>query len=341
MIQVIMILLFSLTSLPIKSIFNLQDPGFEIAYISISSDSKYVAGVSSTGHVNGNVVVWNMNNGRIENILKTSVDDSINVVRFSIQNDSIIFANFDKKVKFWNFKDNKVFETPDLHPGFINTIAISPCGKYIASGDSESIVYLWNANDYTLYKKFVIPNDLFINAMDFSPDGKSLAIGGYSPCLHIIDIATGNIRISSPLYQIRKDKLISCTIDCLAFTSDGKNVVIGGWCDKLSILSVDTLKVTFNFDKNREDTIVTTITILPDQHLMVTTDIDGFIMIWDLLDNKMSDSIKIIKRSISTIGVVHDGKNIYVCTCYVNHSVALWKLDEAKLKLKFVLHPGL
>lgn len=336
-----MVLLCSLSAAPTKNTLNLQEPGFEIFKIAISSDSKYMAGVCSSGHVNGNIVLWNLSNGRIENILKTNINESINVVRFSLKNDGIIFAGSDENVKIWKFKDNVVINTPKIHPGFITSIAVSPCGNYIASGDSKSIVCIWNTSNYSLHKKYVIQNDLFINSMAFSPDGKILAIGGYSPRLHILDLETGNIRLSNPLYNKSNDMYTMCPIMCLAFTADGQYIVVGGWRDKLSILSFDKLNAIFDLDASRDDVFVESLLILPDNKMILSTDSDGFITIWDLINKKLLYSIKIIDRCISSTGVFRQGKEIYVCTCYENHSIALWKIDGGKLNLKYLLHPGL
>jgi WD40 repeat protein len=77
----------------------------------------------------------------------------------------------------------------DAHSGIIVSAKLSPDGKWIASGGSDHVVRLWDAEAGSLLQKFLGHNSV-VNTVAFSPDGKQLASGGWDQVIKIWDINT-------------------------------------------------------------------------------------------------------------------------------------------------------
>ena len=70
------------------------------------------------------------------------------------------------------------------HSAALKTVAISPDGKFLATGSRDKSVKLW---DYQsgLEIRSLIGHDHTVNGLSFSPDSKLIAFGGYSDSAYI------------------------------------------------------------------------------------------------------------------------------------------------------------
>ncbi|MBP0725150.1 hypothetical protein J5Y03_08080 [Bacillus sp. RG28] len=68
------------------------------------------------------------------------------------------------------------------HTGWINTLAISKDGKYIATGEQENVVKIWDVQKLKEISSFSV--DQSVDKVEFSPNGKYLAVAtGYKPVI--------------------------------------------------------------------------------------------------------------------------------------------------------------
>jgi WD40 repeat protein len=100
------------------------------------------------------------------------------------------------------------------------SVAFSPDGKALASGDCNNTVTLW---DVTSGKK----NAQFsghtkpVNSVAFSPDGKTLASGSCDTTIKLWDVATGK--------YIATLNGHTEYVQSVAFSPDGKTLASGSW----------------------------------------------------------------------------------------------------------------
>ncbi|MFH0782284.1 MAG: hypothetical protein V2B20_10085 [Pseudomonadota bacterium] len=103
-------------------------------------------------------------------------------------------------------------------------LAISPDGKYVATGHNDATVSFWDLSTGKEIAHFMVPqskrSDIFKGAekMIFSPDSKLLAIAEEKGYVVIVDIQSGKV-----LYTL-EDVHINCKD--LAFSPDGRTLAI-------------------------------------------------------------------------------------------------------------------
>lgn len=105
------------------------------------------------------------------------------------------------------------------HCDTVSCLAFSADGKMLASGGKEGTVRLWERDTGKELHRFEDNDNLgIVTAVEFSPDGKSLAFTGAG--VHVRDISTGKeIRTLGSRFDDRNF--------CLAFSADGKKVYSG------------------------------------------------------------------------------------------------------------------
>ena len=107
---------------------------------------------------------------------------------------------------------------PFHHPPDVFSAAFDPTGQYFATGGKSSRnVNIRNTSDGKLHRG-PLPRDNFISDLEFSPDGKWLAAGGYAMKVKIWDASTGKLIAMLP----QRDIVLS-----LAFSPDGKRLAVG------------------------------------------------------------------------------------------------------------------
>ena len=73
------------------------------------------------------------------------------------------------------------------HRGVIDTIAVSPDGRFIASGSGVALC-LWDTTSGEVVGELLQDDMVWVNSVAFSPDGRRVAFGSQDWMLRIWDI---------------------------------------------------------------------------------------------------------------------------------------------------------
>ncbi|MEM7580031.1 MAG: WD40 repeat domain-containing protein [Cyanobacteria bacterium P01_A01_bin.80] len=192
-----------------------------------------------TGDRSGKVKIWSLNGKQLR-----SIDAHLgNVVSIAVNGNRKIIASRsfgDKQIKLWNLNTGKLIISLNAGAvGGVNSLAISPDGKLLAGyfiPDSNGNVYSEGKVRIWRLDTGKIVNDLDVNmtrphAVSFSPDSKTLAIGGFSDNIQIWDIPTAKKINSLPSPHHTYS---------LTFSPDGKNLVSAGSPNGSSIIILPT-----------------------------------------------------------------------------------------------------
>jgi WD40 repeat protein len=130
-----------------KCVFN-----DSIGSISSLAFSPKDSNILATGDFHNNVCIWQVNQGRKEQILvkeknnKSSHNGLVRTLAFSPSGDALISGGEDKLIKLWNMetKEDSKVKVFQGHTKPVWSVAFHPSGSYIASGSDDKTLKLWN-----------------------------------------------------------------------------------------------------------------------------------------------------------------------------------------------------
>ncbi len=148
---------------------------------------------------------------------------------FGIDSKRFVSASRDRAAKLIDAGSGAFLENVNLLRGELAAIARHPKKDIVVIGGEERIPYIYLldrprnmkiADDSTLVRK-LDRQDGPITAMDWSPDGTRIAVGGGAPAVNLYDPDTGQKKASCTGYQ--------AGIYAVAFSPDSSKLAIGGF----------------------------------------------------------------------------------------------------------------
>lgn len=189
-----------------------SDRGYEIFSIATSSDKRYVA----AGTQYKKIIVWDGSTGQKIKTFEGS-DRPIYAVAFS-KDGKYLFGVTGLQIKRWTVATGEAlplrgnsFESGHKH--YVNTLAASADGRWLASGGNDNRVVLWDAS--TLQEiRDMKGHSGEIHCVAFSIDGSLLASGGADKAVKLWSTADGKMlrTFSGNNHEVRS----------VTFSSDGR-----------------------------------------------------------------------------------------------------------------------
>jgi WD40 repeat protein len=106
------------------------------------------------------------------------------------------------------------------HGGAVNSVAYSPDGKWVASGGTDRVVRLWNA-ETVKYAGALRGHTDTVYAVAFAPDGSMLASASADETVRLWSVAGGEPKLRQVLRAHKSD------VFSVAFSKDGKLLASG------------------------------------------------------------------------------------------------------------------
>ncbi|MGZ8259441.1 MAG: TIR domain-containing protein, partial [Caldimonas sp.] len=172
----------------------------------------------------------------------------------------------------WHEKDEGWFVSANDqgHWSAVQCCAISPDGRWVASGSTDQTVIVWDV-DAGVAVRVLSGHDAAVNACAFSPDGAAIVSAGADRTLRLWDHASGEQRA---VLHRHRHILTSC-----AFTPDGRAVVCGAMDGGIAVVDVDASEPAQILSGHTD--WVNDCVVSHDGGFFVTASSDGSVKLWD------------------------------------------------------------
>jgi WD40 repeat protein len=157
--------------------------------------------VLASAGVDKKIVLWDVAGDKALNTLTAPAE--VRALVMSPDGKLLASAGEDTAVQLWNVATAKPTTKLAGHTDLVLALAFSPDGKTLASGGYDGTVKLW---DVATGKKGIDvpakaaaqanqppPADNAVMSLAFSPDGKTLAVGGTDTLIHLLNVADGKL----------------------------------------------------------------------------------------------------------------------------------------------------
>ncbi|GAB4467308.1 MAG: NB-ARC domain-containing protein [Elainellaceae cyanobacterium] len=323
----------------LKTLQGYSDRVFSVAF---SPDGQYLA----TGSEDHWVRVWNVRSGTLLHSLAGHTQE-VRSVAFSpaplrltpaAQSSAFLLASasYDGTVRLWNAStgaclhtldnpDDSTNELLDTAPNWVWSVAFSPDGYTLASGNHDGTVRLWAVKS-TGHRGAIAPTAQAalqgsrqpVRAIAFSPDGRTLASGSDDGTLRLWDYRQGNCRRVLTGHR--------SWISAIAFSPDSGILASGSEDQSVRLwdgrgLCLRTLQGYSNG--------VWSVAFSPDGHTLASGSQDRTLRLWDRQTGQLLGSLQGHTRWIWSVAF-HPTQPL-LASGSEDHSLKVWNFQTQRL----------
>ncbi|KAL7578371.1 hypothetical protein ACA910_012773 [Epithemia clementina (nom. ined.)] len=128
------------------------------------------------------------------------VSANVNCVKWHPNANYVVTGSDDKTARLWDIQTGRTVRILTGASAGINTLQISPGGRYCAGADYSGLVHLWDLGSgkkMSVFRSFLGSSSTreqnVLHSISFSACGQALAVGGDDCCVRIWDIRTAGI----------------------------------------------------------------------------------------------------------------------------------------------------
>lgn len=239
-------------------------------------------------------------------------------------------------VWLWDLENRATERVLVGHQDWVWTGAISPDGRYAASGSGtlnppslDTSVRLWDLQTGEQVWSGGSEHTQTVNSVAFSPDGTTIASGSWDMSVRLWDVETGESRVG---YSGHTDRVLSVT-----FSPDGKTVLSASRDKTIQKWDVETGTEICRFVGH--GSAINSVVVSPDGAYVLSGSDDRTIRLWD------AETCQEIPRfnpnqghsdRVNTVAFSPDGK-LALSTSW-DTSARLWDIETGELIKQFVGH---
>ncbi|MEH2059785.1 MAG: NB-ARC domain-containing protein [Nostoc sp.] len=199
----------------------------------------------------------------------------------------------------------------------ISSVAFSPNGKLLATGDADGKTYLWQVDDGKLLFTCT-GHSSWVKSVAFSPDGQTLASGSDDQTVKLWDIRNGNCLTTLQGH--------SNWVRSVAFSPDGQTLASGSEDQTVKLWDVHTRKClkTLQGNTNR----VRSVAFSPDGQTLASGSEKQTIKLWDIRNGECLTTLEGHSNWVRSVAFSPDGQ--ILASGSDDQTVKLWDVRNGK-----------
>ena len=239
----------------------------------------------------------------------------------------------DDKLELLNAETGKQIWEISNHKIQIRSIAISPDGNYIVSGDESGIIKISNMHNGTEIKKMITGQE-DLTGLAYTPDGKYIVSGNKSIILW--DAQTGK-----KIWETNRQNLY---IRDIAISPDGNYIASGMNNGELTLWNLKSGKLIRTIDAHPFKTMthshgVSDVGFSNDGRYMISCGRDNLIKLWNIKNGQLIRILKGHTGEVTSSSFSPNGK--YIVSSSNDGTMIIWETDTGKLLTRILSISGL
>ncbi|GAP84539.1 putative NACHT and WD40 domain protein [Rosellinia necatrix] len=261
-----------------KDHIQLWDMATGVCRLTFSGDTRDVNALAFSP--NGNILasasedyslrLWHLGNDSICYQTLEGHTGWVETIAFA-PNGTLVSGSRDGTIGLWDTATGVRTQTIEPQEGPIFTVAVSPDGHTIASGDSRGALSLWKVADGALIIQSLGGYQERVDSAVFSPDGKKLASAGSQGTVQLWDLTSTTL--SCKTFGGHTD-----VVRAVAFSSNGKMLASASLDETVRLWDVTALSTSSEVPK--EQTMA--VAISPSGEILASLSECGLLRLWDL-----------------------------------------------------------
>jgi len=231
-------------------------------------------------------------------------DQPVRAMAFAPDNLTLATAGDDGLLHLWSAENGAAFETLKGHRGAVLAVAFAN-DLTLASGAADRSVVVWDLKAEWKLDRIIGTGDSNsplvdrVNAVKFSPDGKSLATGGGEPTrdgeIKLWQVDTGQLIRS--FTNVHSDAVFS-----LDFSPDGKYLASGAADKFVKVIELGTGKIVKQFEGHTHH--VLGVSWNRNERTLASAGADNVVKIWDFVKGEKTKNISGFDKEVTAVSFV-------------------------------------
>jgi len=199
----------------------------------------------------------------------------------------------------------------------VRSVAFSPDGKYLAVGDGNGHVYVWQLSPLTLVSTMTDPTSKGVASVAFNPSSSLIAAGDANGHVYLWAAGKAAAALAAPS---------GAAIRSVAFSSDGKYVAVGDADRNVYVWQLSNLGLASTMT-DPDSKGVTSVAFNPTDTLLAAGDANGHTYLWaHHLAGTLADPSS---RGVTSVAFSDD--NLYLAAGDASGKAYIWLLSKGDI----------